>query len=614
MASESGRGAQVRLDGDARQLARGGAGLRLIDSIRQKAEMEALGTAPNGNAADGSLPDGTAADDVVLAPGGTMASIAAVPLKANLAVNVANYTVNTGDGTTDNTAAFMAALATGRPVYVPHPATAWVVDNLTVPSGAVIFGEGARVQAKAGSFNPAFLLTAASDVEIRGLDLVGNAALTRSLSSGSCAISGTGCTRVRIVGNRIRDWTRHAVVFQSATDIMVEGNFISGSWYGAGVVCSNNLETSYRVTVQNNVIRNTQWASITAIGHIEGWIVQGNICDGSGQGGDDGEVQDNITAYKSGVVNALIANNVCTRSVNHGIHVGGRGIIISGNRIDLPTSFGILVAEQDNTSPYPVESVQITGNTVMGSAVGACIGVRNATGFTVSDNVLDGGTAGVELYGLTTNAPDGAQGGTICGNVIRNTPRGIRWRGLVKGVIVSANVFDTVTAEHQLSEFSGASISDQVLGVNSYKATTRIYNGLSFEPSLAASSVSLFKARGDASNLILDLSAKGTSRIRLVNDNGVQAQFGISSATGVAYPYGFGGSTAATYSAEGSASNLNVVLQPKGTGGHILASVASSLSLTANGQLGFQATSDTTLTLKYRGSDGVTRSVALTLA
>lgn len=40
----------------------------------------------------------------------------------------------------------------------------------------------------------------------------------------------------------------------------------------------------------------------------------------------------------------------------------------------------------------------------------------------------------------------------------------------------------------------------------------------------------------------------------------------------------------------------------------------ASVTLTTNGQLAFQATSNTTLTIKYRGSDGVTRSVALTLA
>jgi hypothetical protein len=70
MASEVGRGAQVRLDDTARALARGGAGLRLIDSIRQKQALEAAGTAPDGNTPDGSLGNGTAADDEVLLPGG----------------------------------------------------------------------------------------------------------------------------------------------------------------------------------------------------------------------------------------------------------------------------------------------------------------------------------------------------------------------------------------------------------------------------------------------------------------------------------------------------------------------------------------------------------------
>lgn len=56
----------------------------------------------------------------------------------------------------------------------------------------------------------------------------------------------------------------------------------------------------------------------------------------------------------------------------------------------------------------------------------------------------------------------------------------------------------------------------------------------------------------------------------------------------------------------------------------IMASPAQSLepaivprpvvTLAVNGQLGFEATSNTILTIRYRGSDGVTRSVTLTLA
>jgi hypothetical protein len=41
---------------------------------------------------------------------------------------------------------------------------------------------------------------------------------------------------------------------------------------------------------------------------------------------------------------------------------------------------------------------------------------------------------------------------------------------------------------------------------------------------------------------------------------------------------------------------------------------ASSVTLATNGDLAFEATSNTTLTIRYRGSDGTTRSAAITLA
>jgi hypothetical protein len=47
---------------------------------------------------------------------------------------------------------------------------------------------------------------------------------------------------------------------------------------------------------------------------------------------------------------------------------------------------------------------------------------------------------------------------------------------------------------------------------------------------------------------------------------------------------------------------------------NIIENPVASLALAANGQHGVEATNNTTLTLKLRGSDGVTRSVALTLA
>lgn len=47
-----------------------------------------------------------------------------------------------GDGVTDDTAAFAAALAAAKRVFVPESSTAYLVDNLGIPSGRTLFGAG----------------------------------------------------------------------------------------------------------------------------------------------------------------------------------------------------------------------------------------------------------------------------------------------------------------------------------------------------------------------------------------------------------------------------------------------------------------------------------------
>jgi len=63
----------------------------------------------------------------------------------------------------------------------------------------------------------------------------------------------------------------------------------------------------------------------------------------------------------------------------------------------------------------------------------------------------------------------------------------------------------------------------------------------------------------------------------------------------------------ATGNGTGATGNLLKLTQP-------ILLPASSVSLATNGDLAFEATSNTTLTIRYRGSDGTTRSAAITLA
>lgn len=59
-------------------------------------------------------------------------------------VNVLDYGA-TGDGSTDDSAAFQAALnaAAGKTLFIPEPAVSYIVTGLTIPSNTVIEGEGA---------------------------------------------------------------------------------------------------------------------------------------------------------------------------------------------------------------------------------------------------------------------------------------------------------------------------------------------------------------------------------------------------------------------------------------------------------------------------------------
>lgn len=70
MASPAGRGAQVRLDGDAQAAARGGLGTPLAQTMEAKRVLEYTGAVADGTTRDGSTKTGTAAEDEVLAPAG----------------------------------------------------------------------------------------------------------------------------------------------------------------------------------------------------------------------------------------------------------------------------------------------------------------------------------------------------------------------------------------------------------------------------------------------------------------------------------------------------------------------------------------------------------------
>lgn len=103
-----------------------------------------------------------------------------------------------GDGAADDTAAFVAALATGRPVLVPKPSIRYrVTAALTLATGATLIGDGSSptIRLDSASVAKMFDMTSVSGVTISGLTLDGNSSVTPSstfivmASATDCALS-----------------------------------------------------------------------------------------------------------------------------------------------------------------------------------------------------------------------------------------------------------------------------------------------------------------------------------------------------------------------------------------------------------------------------------------
>jgi hypothetical protein len=100
MASPAGRGAQVRLDGDAQAAARGATGQTLIATQEAKRALEYAGLVADGSTQDGSSRTGLAPDDELLVPAGTDVStlIATAQSALNTGLGIIPYSATFAGG------------------------------------------------------------------------------------------------------------------------------------------------------------------------------------------------------------------------------------------------------------------------------------------------------------------------------------------------------------------------------------------------------------------------------------------------------------------------------------------------------------------------------------
>jgi hypothetical protein len=490
-----------------------------------------------------------------------------------------------GDGAADDSVAFALALvgAAGQTLLVPAGTYLIPTGGLTVTTNTTLRGDGFPV-VKVGTttLNGLFTVTG-SNVTIEGLDLLGNLATQTSASSGSTAITvQSSLSNIQIRGNKVRKWTRHGIYLGGVSSAFVTDNYVTEMWYGGGILSGQGSAAS-NVHISDNTITTTQWANIH-LGDHDGIVVSGNTCDGTAMGSgalDTGTVADNITCYPHGLTlkNAVFANNVCKNSGNHGMHLGGPGIVITGNTVYYPRAFGIYVSAGGTLeNPNPdLERVVVSGNAIMFAdrtdSLHKGIGIRNVSNFVVTGNQIRDAYDGMEIRFVDAVSPTGkfTQSGIVTGNSLYGINNfGIELNGFVRNCGLFNNIFDIVLlAGEHIRYNTDASITkaQNPTGNNLYVGSGVAPRSWQMQPGDGTTppTLAVVAGSGTAAGAVL---AKGNSALYLGTDNGYAVEVTAPNANTVNRIGLRGNQTGSSpvISATGSDTNLDVTLTPKGSG------------------------------------------------
>jgi parallel beta-helix repeat protein len=199
-----------------------------------------------------------------------------------------------GDGVTDDEAAFLAALAVGKPVYVP-PGT-YLMDNLVIPSNSKLFGHGQESIIKALTLVTApdmiFRLNSNDNIEISHLRFE----VDKTDSPTKHIIWCDGSENIHIHDCHFEESGLQAIHLVNVTNAIVERNFIVNAAQN-GILCSGA-----RIRILNNYVNipNSTLYGIALIGATRCQISDNTVND-TGHFGifvEDGlevMVSDNIT-------------------------------------------------------------------------------------------------------------------------------------------------------------------------------------------------------------------------------------------------------------------------------------------------------------------------------
>jgi hypothetical protein len=359
-------------------------------------------------------------------------------------VNVRDYGA-VGDGTTDDTAAFQAAIATGHAIYVPR---GWyIVGPLTLAQAMSGAGMGATVlQLRPGTQNIVVVTwtdpgpSTIRDLTIDGASLAAAAIMTppglpasglriERVEARNCGWTGTSTVQYGIMIN----WDQTTTNQKQAC--VVSGCYVHDI-VGCGIAASGLGHV-----ISNNTIINCGHSGIDSYGAMIDGVITGNTVNNTGW--NLSASSDGITGYDPNNLRVLVIGNTIENSTNHGIHLGGNSIQIVNNKIHtVINGSGIMLQSAPNNAPTPGANGIISGNEIDGVQVGRGI----QCGF-FSRTVVSGNT--VSNIGTTSSYAGIAfiiSSDCVCtGNIILNVMNDGIQADTALNLIVNGNRISTVT-------------------------------------------------------------------------------------------------------------------------------------------------------------------------
>ncbi|HUY98552.1 MAG TPA: glycosyl hydrolase family 28-related protein [Verrucomicrobiae bacterium] len=355
----------------------------------------------------------------------------------------------TGDGTTDDSAAFVNAIAYAQTntlaVYVPpgtyNLAYGWRIDT----AGLLIFGDDADLCTllNNGAATTLFTLTA-QGITIRNLGFSSGAVLGPTI-----AISGTECTvqdckfqvyttaiqllgvpstaigYTRITGNRflgndaLTPGPTAAIQWVGThDDVLIAGNRFGLGNASGGINCAT-LGSAHGVSVVNNLF--CEDASVACIGDTttvaekQYWTIVGNVFESISTAlkiGYSTQIPgDAYLTFSGNTIQLWNNSNSGAVAIDDGSGTGGRGtpaLVITGNVFD---DTGVATETAALADPFLLAGFTLTGNTVTTTADGATLGTQALT--LTEDQAVIGNNSGAPVQ-LTSAQPGGNWAAIAC--------------------------------------------------------------------------------------------------------------------------------------------------------------------------------------------------------